>query len=473
MRTLYIGYTASSFLLWITLLGVGYIDHELLGLAPVILLPIFVATALIIALSGQARRFELVPYFLFSVLIFFCINIICWPLATFSPMEFYSLVTEDLPLEIFARSAALLGVSLSITLLTHALTRDAHHVAEAPAPAYTPQLANLGYRMVLFAFPFVCYRLYQEYSHIAAAGYLAVYAEGLNGADLNTLWVTPFNYIFYTGFGLICAFETVRRRFQIGMTLFLIAALLDGVKGARGAVIVPILFCWWFYSTRFNIKVKLGRLGLYALGAVALFLILTIAREEEATESAAGQFVVDAIASQGRSLQLTSVYLQHEEAVSEYGNLMVFSNLLLPLNVILHPELRDVPQSVEQVMYSNNLKHIFTYILNEDYYLAGGGTGGVYLIELIEAGPVLFILFSALLGWFFGAWPKWMSSPFGRFVSLQVFSTVFYMPRAELFPNLLIFGKSCVVFAIIVAAAVIHRRYVATASIAAALRAQT
>jgi len=459
MRSLYIAYSTFSLLLWLLLLGITYFDHEFLGMGPVILLPIFVGAALFMTMAGKTPPFELVPYFIFSVLVFFCINIIFWPLASFSPLEFYSLVVEDLSVKVVARSSTLLGLSLSITLLTHALARGNRGSAASVLPAYAPQLAKLGYRMVLFAFPFVFYRLYREFSHIATAGYLAVYAEGLNAADLNTAWVVPFNYLFYTGFSLICAFETTRRRFLTAMTFFLIAALLDGVKGARGAVIVPILFCWWFYSARFNIKIKLGRLGMYMMGAVALFLILTVTREEEATESTAGQFVVDAVASQGRSLQLTSIYLQEQEAISEYGNMMVFSNLMLPLNVILHPELRETPQSIEQVMYSNNLKHIFTYVLNEEYYLAGGGTGGVYLIELIEAGPVLFILLSVLLGWFFAAWPRWMHSPFARFVSLQIFSTVFYMPRAEYFPNLIIFGKSCVVFAIIVFLVRIYHKY--------------
>lgn len=412
------------------------------------ILPVYLLAGGMLARKAGSSAYDLLPYFLGSVFLFFCINIVLWPFASQSPFEFYSLISEVIDHALLARSAALLGLSLSIMLISYgfSLPHASLRTIGEEGNGLTPRiLAKLGFLLMMYSFPVMLYRLYQEYSYIANAGYLALYSEVVS-SEVGATWTAPFTYVFYTGFGLACAFVTDRRKFNVAMTMFLVAALLDGLKGARGAVIVPILYCWWFYNSRFGLKIRLGRVAFYATVGLALFMVITILRDDEGVNGVLVQFVTDTIATQGRSLQLTAIFLEKFDEISKYGNYMVTSNLMIPINAFLHPELRGIPQSFDQVLYSNNLKHILTYTLNPDYYFAGGGTGGVYLVELVEAGIPVFCGLSALLGWFFARWPKLMNYPFARYLSVQVFSAVFYMPRAEFFPNLLIMGKACVVF---------------------------
>ena len=449
-------FAAVALLAWVAaLLLIAAEVSQIVNSFTLSMLPVFVAVAGIAAHRSMRVTFNLIPYFFGSIFIFFCIGVALWPIATLSPYEFTSLISIDIEKRRLAQTACFLGISLSITILIYSLVTNAkspvkfsHTVDKVSKVATDRRLGTIGINMMFIALPIVSYRLYRELAYILEAGYLALYADGISSAETVT-WALPFNYIFYTGFGLACAFVDQRKKFTIAAFMFLTVAFLDGMKGARGAVIVPILFCWWFYSSRFVIKLRLGRLLVYALAAFCIFLGLTISRDPSTIEGSASQFIVDAVATQGRSLQLTAIYMDEKEEVAKYGNMMITSNLMIPINVILHPELRDAPQSFDQVSYSNNLKHILTYTLNPDYYFAGGGTGGVYLIELIESGWILFVLFSAALGWFFARWPAMMRLPFWRFSSFQIFATVFYMPRAEFFPNMLQFGKSALIFILV------------------------
>lgn len=442
-----------SLLFWgLFLLPLSVDSLPILSTAIVIILPVFVVSSAFLACRAYLPPFSLSPYFFGSLFVFFCIGIVFWPIASFSPFEFNSLVSLQIDPPLMANAICLLGVSLSTTLLAYGVTaqRVAQtkllHIEEQSMPAKNNRsLAKFGLLMMYVALPIVAYRLYQELSFILEAGYLALYTEGAGAADAPS-WVLPFNYLFYTGFGLVCAFGECRRQFITAMMMFLAVSLVDGMKGARGAVIVPILFCWWFYSSQFQVEFRMGRIFGYGVVGFAIFMGVTFSRDNDTIEGQAAQFVVDSIATQGRSLQLTAIYLQEKEEIAQYGNMMVTSNLMIPIHVIQHPELRDVPQSIDQVMYSNNLKHILTYTLNPGYYFSGGGTGGVYLIELIESGPILFLILSASLGWFLAKWPSLMRRPYWKFMAFQVFSTLFYMPRAEFFPNSLNFLKSTIIY---------------------------
>lgn len=419
-------------------------------------LPVFIATGALFACRARPEPFNMLPYFFGSVFIFFCMNIVLWPVATYSPYEFYSLVSLEIDAQLMGRAACYLGISLSMTMLAYGATASNSAATAAVRPLARPlwqqtdpALARIGLRMMYIALPVVGYRVYLELSYILEVGYLALYSEGLASAQIPS-WTLPFNYLFSTGFGLVCAFGVERRRLRAAVMMFVAVALIDGMKGARGALIVPILFCWWFYSSQFDVKFRLGRMVAGGLVALGLFIGVTISRDSATFDGKALQFVLDSVATQGRSLQLTAIYIQEEEEVAKFGNLMVTSNLMIPINVMLHPELRDLPQSIDQVTYSNNLKHILTYTLNPEYYFAGGGTGGVYLIELIESGWALFLALSAGLGWFLAKWPALMRYPYSRFMALQIFAAVFYMPRAEFFPNSLNFLKATLIFIVVV-----------------------
>ncbi|MBM3117390.1 O-antigen polysaccharide polymerase Wzy [Jeongeupia naejangsanensis] len=426
---------------------------------------IFLPTSLVVFLIFEQRAkrppFDLSIVFLSSCLFFFCVSLILWPLSTLSPTEFSGLVITTFSWQQLDSAAIWVGLSVAISMLTLSVVRR-RCVQEEVRKLNFSELDDVHYRSlykvsvfcIAVSLPAVIMESVQQLRFIQDAGYLALYSDGILVSTTSKV----FSYLFNLGFGLTLAFARTRVQFLAPAVLFLIVATIDSLKGARGALLVPLFFVAWFYVARFNIKLKLRTILRNLVLIVAVFAAMTFWRGDGLIAGGVLQFAVDALAAQGRSLQITALYQTIADEVAQYGNYMVFSNLMIPFTSVIHPEIRDAAQSMDQVLYSNNLKHILTYVLNSNYYFAGGGTGGVYIIELLEAGPVFYILLSIGLGWFLAWMPRAMRKPWVRYLSVYLFSTVFYLPRGEFFFNTLIVGKAMFLYLMIVCLYYMYKR---------------
>jgi hypothetical protein len=435
----------ANMLVWLGLLAhqltVGIID----GLAT-FYLPVSLTLLLIWQLKRTRPAFDVSVLFLISSLLFFCVGIILSPFSSTSLTEFYSIVVIDFTWPQLDFAAILIGLSISITMTTmmffrintkryfqHKNTED----LKLNSIRYK-ELYKIGVLLTIISLPAITFGSIEQLRLIKDAGYLALYTGDASYSDTSKV----FFYIYDLGFGLIVAFSATKSQFLKPALLYLVIATIDSLKGARGALLVPLLFIGWFYVARFNISVKLRTVLYNFCIIIIIFATMTFLRDSDALNSGVLQFILDALASQGRSLQIAALYQTVAGEVAKYGNYTVLSNLLMPINAVIHPEIRAGYQSMDLVLYSNSLKNILTYVLNDNYYFSGGGTGGVYTIELIESGPIFYVLLSMLLGWFFVWMPVAMSKPWVRYLSVYFFSTVFYLPRGEFFFNTLIVGKA-------------------------------
>jgi hypothetical protein len=443
-------FSAASIFVWLLVLGTNYIVQFW---PSAIMLTVFVTVSFFITISGSVIRYGVAPYFLASVLLFFCANIILWPIATNSPYEFYSLINMIIDERLFDYAAALVGLSLSLTLSSYFFFINipranvcSEKFNKIVSNIRSVRLSKIGSYLIFGSFPLLLFSYVFEFKQLLNLGYLSLYSEGLQAGVTTPIWTGVAQYVFYGGLGLVLAFSNDRRTLKIALFIFLMVSFVNSLKGGRSSFIVPCLFAFWLYSSTFSLRVKLRYILLLGSVVAVFFVVLTVFRDNVESGFDIVQFSIDSLASQARSLQLVAIYLLNSDEVGRYGNFMVFSNLFLPINILINPELRDLPQSIAQVTYSNNLKHILTYVLNPDYYFMGGGVGGVYVIELIEAGLVLYIALSVFAGWFIAKLPELMSRPIVRFVSLQIFSLIYFMPRAEFFPNALILLKSILLY---------------------------
>lgn len=438
---------------WLALLILEEFGLGVDGLATVFL-PISLIFLLIRQIKSTRPAFDFAIVFLMSCLFFFCVGILLWPFSNISLIDFSSLVVIKFTWKQLDEAAILIGLSIAITMATMMAFRhgNKHHEVQNTLASLglndpsAGRLYRLGMFCIVLSLPAVTFESIEQLRFIQDAGYLALYSDGISMSAMSK----AFFYLFNLGFGLTLAFSRTRSEFLVPAFLFLIVATIDSSKGARGALLVPLLFITWFYVARFNIKVRPLKVMRNLAVLLAVFTAMTFSRDSDLLTSGIPQLAVDALATQGRSLQISALYLTVADEVAQYGNYTVFSNLLLPFTAVLHPEIREAAQSMDQVIYSNNLKHILTYVLNDAYYFAGGGTGGVYTIELIEAGAFFYVLLSMGLGWFLARVPSAMRKPWIRYLSVYLFSTVFYMPRAEFFPNVLIVGKALFLYLLIV-----------------------
>lgn len=440
-----------NLIVWIILLIITRSLEILEGVSSYFL-PVSLCILLIVRINSKRPKFDLSILFLLSSIFFFCIGLILSPFSTTSPKDFNSLVISKFTWAQLDSAAIWIGLSIGITIVTmkvfENILKNQYNIKQIEVDGYEfvqrKEIYKFGILFLLIALPAVMYSSYEQLVFIRNYGYLALYTEGVpvsNGVKL-------FFYIFDLGFGLTVAYAKTKKQYLLPAMLYIIIATIDSLKGARGALLVPLLYVGWFYINKFNIKVQFKSIMRSMILIICLFAILTFQRDPEMLGDGLVQFSLDALATQGRSLQMVAIYETIENQIKEFGNYTVLSFLVMPYTILIHPEIREAAQSMEHVLYSNNLKHIMTYILNKDYYFSGGGTGGVYTIELLEAGPIFYILLSILLGWFFAWFPTAMRKPWMRYLSVYFFTTIFYLPRGEFFFNSLVLGKAYLIYII-------------------------
>jgi hypothetical protein len=446
-------YGVVNIFIWLILLGCESTIGLQEGLAS-FYLPVSLVFLLISQLRQKRSEFDLSTLFLVSCFFFFCIGLVLWPFSSISPTEFSSLVITTFSWRQLDFAAICIGLSIAITMATvmrlqirnklHSELR-AMNFSELDS-IHCASIYKFGASLIAIALPMVLIESIEQLQFIRSAGYLALYTDGVPVSVMSKV----FFYIFYLGFGLVLAFANSKKQFLIPALLYLFIATVDSLKGARGALLVPLLFVVWFYVGRFDVRVRVIAVLRNLTVVFLAFSLLTFQRTPELLSGGLLQFGVDALITQGRSLQTTALYQTVADEVGQYGNYMVLSNLFIPFIAVIHPEIREAAQSMDQVLYSNNLKHILTYVLNDSYYFSGGGTGGVYTIELIESGPFFYVLLSIMLGWFLAWMPTAMGKPWMRYLSIYFFSTIFYLPRGELLFNTLIVGKAALMYLAVV-----------------------
>lgn len=431
-----------------------YILNVLFGIygAGVLFICLALPYILIVEYMRAPQKFDVSLIFISSCIFFYCIGFYLWPLSSLSPLVIDGIVYHKFTTENIDYACTLAGASVSITYIAFSMFRlrfsdEAYAQWKISEEYFYSILYRVGAGIFIITLPFIFYELWVQFQFIRSAGYLALYT------DLTeiTLFSKIVQLLSDFGFFLVVAFSRNKKSFLIFSGLYLATAALDSLKGVRGTVIVTIIFLAWFYRSRYGVGAFNVRRHFVIAFAIMLFFIgITISRSSDYENSASlFRFVIDIFSSQGRSLQWLALYEQYKSEVASYGNFVVVSNLLMPFQLIFHPELRTAPPSMDFVIYSNNFKHIFTYVLNDLYYFAGGGTGSVYVIELVESGFVGFSVLSFALGVFLAWFPTAMRYPFVRFISLPIFFQIFYLPRAEFFPNMSILGKYIILYLVL------------------------
>ena len=307
----------------------------------------------------------------------------------------------------------------------------------------------LGRTLLITSLPFMLLLLFIQIKYILDNGYLSIYNGSLQQIQYPVPFLSFSSYLFYFGYYFICASKCDRKKFNLYSFIYIAFSVLDSLKGGRFSLVLSIFFYLWYSYIIYDVKYKLK---IFIIPFIILLLFvnfLTINRDSNRDNSNNQIITTTAaiIASQGRSTQLFSLYLENKVSVHQYGTLLITSNLLWPYLKIRYPDIDFNSQNTQSLQVSNNFKDIITYVLNPNYFLDGGGMGGTYIVELFELGFLFTILFSILFGVFIHLFSnKYVFTYFGGFISFFIFQYVFIMPRAEALPNILTFIKLFFVF---------------------------
>ncbi|TBH75056.1 O-antigen polysaccharide polymerase Wzy [Aquirufa antheringensis] len=310
--------------------------------------------------------------------------------------------------------------------------------ADSSHTKFNNYLFKVGSILMITSLPFIIVLIIFQIQYLLEAGYLSIY----NGDISNVAYPIPFlsyvTYPFFYGFCLICSAVPTQKIFNRFFIILFCISIFESFKGGRFSLVAPILYFFWFSTLVYRTNFKLKKLLIPLVLLISLISFLTLNREKSESSVDLNKVAFSIIASQGRSVQLFSLYLENKAQVENYGKYMITSNLLLPYLVLRYPSKIFQSQNTETVMISNNFKDIITYVLSPDYYLSGGGMGGTYIVELYELGLLFSIFFSFIFGIFLYNLSKLtIVSAFFRFISYFLFLYIFIMPRAEALPNFL------------------------------------
>lgn len=380
---------------------------------------------------------DLASIFLISLTIFFAGRIIGFAVLGVDQFLVQSLTYVVLPRGLMDRIAFTALISVSVFLCFESGLR----VRSGDACPCTQVATNfrwyrLGRVCFLASIPLMLVRMYYELKHIQQVGYLSIYVDGLKGVDypFSIQLVTLTYYVFISGYYLIVGARTSYRSFLLYSSLFLMVSFFDSLKGGRANIAIPFLFVIWWSYHGYGKRVSLVAAVCAALVAATLFGALGASRFGDDIDIAAA--ALSFIASQGNSPIVMALREIYAVEFNDYSQFSLFSNLFIPYYYIFYPGVFDLPQSEVLVNTFGGFKHVLTYVINSEYYLAGGGVGSFYLAELHEFGIFGVILGSLLMGvccrWFS---ELRQSGVFG-FFSYFVFGHLFLLPRAEFFPNL-------------------------------------
>jgi oligosaccharide repeat unit polymerase len=307
----------------------------------------------------------------------------------------------------------------------------------------------LGRTLMITSLPFMLLLIVIQIKYIIENGYLSIYNGSLQQIQYPVPFLSFSSYLFYFGYYFICASKCDRKKFNLYSFIYIAFSVLDSLKGGRFSLVLSIFFYLWYSYKIYDVKYKLKIFFIPFIILLLFVNFLTINRDSNRDNSNNQIITTTAsiIASQGRSTQLFSLYLENKVSVHQYGTLLITSNLLWPYLKIRYPDIDFNSQNTQSLLVSNNFKDIITYVLNPDYFLSGGGMGGTYIVELFELGYVFTILFSLVFGFFIYIFSnKYINKSFGGFISFFIFQYIFVMPRAESLPNSLTFLKLLFIF---------------------------
>ncbi len=437
-------------LFFLNLTLIGFFDLINFGGNIYLLAPFIIILIIVLNLRQGFYIFDLLNIFNISTLLFFFSTPL---MSVFLNINLYlleSLVIVDFkPNSLDYCSLIILLSNISINLSYILFSRYFKKKDTLSTIIKHKNFYLLGRTLMITSLPFMLLLLFIQIKYIQENGYLSIYNGSLQQIQYPIPFLNFSTYLFYFGYYFICASKCDRKKFNLYSFVYIAFSVFDSLKGGRFSLILSILFFLWYSYKIYDVKYKLKIFFIPFIILLLFVNFLTINRDANRDNSNNQIITTTAaiIASQGRSTQLFSLYLENKASVHQYGTFLISSNLLWPYLKIKYPDIDFNSQNTQSIFVSNNFKDIITYVLNPDYFLSGGGMGGTYIVELFELGYVFTILFSIVFGFFIYFFSnKYIYTSFGGFISFFIFQYIFVMPRGEALPNSLTFLKLLFIF---------------------------
>lgn len=287
-----------------------------------------------------------------------------------------------------------------------------------------PTLFNYARFLFFISLPLCLVKFFFEIKTISDIGYVGYYKHG---TDLPFI-INIMRFIFEISFLIILASMPSYITFKRYTILFLLTMSLFLIIGVRSKFVLYFIFIFWYYY-KFYAKKDISFLKIFFFLSISIILLILVQlnRQNWVFNSDLNYFKYFFI-SQGVSfyiLPLTITYIE------EFTNLIpsIFSSF--SIDSIIYTS-----QTIERLNNVGFLGDIISYNHLRDYYLNGNGLGGSFIAELYQAGIIISIIFSILLGFFINYFDTHVSqNRYFLAISFYVVSNIAYMPRSVFFKS--------------------------------------
>lgn len=299
---------------------------------------------------------------------------------------------------------------------------------------YDKYFLSIGKTLFLLTTPLALLNNIIEIVLVQAGGYASYY---LGSSDsFFTSLLSPIVFLCNASFYLFCAGKPEKEDFNILAALFLVIALLDSLKGARGLLVIPVLFILYYYHRVYKVKLKPKHIFVLCIVAIAITSIYAYVREgftPSSIGSLASQFF-EQFALSSNSISIVAMYDQFHSSMNNYGYPYIFEPIVRVYDVLTHSAVYSAGQTQEMISFRNSLSHQLSYCMNPSWYLAGANTGSNMVAEMSQFGSIGVALLSFAFCMFIQFLEKkWGEQSFLGFMLYPLFSQILFAPRGSYF----------------------------------------
>ena len=299
------------------------------------------------------------------------------------------------------------------------LTIDFFYYMEKPKRIhFVGVIQNNTSKRIIYCFflLFTLIFLYKCYLDIQAIHKLG-YTSTVSNVRINyPIWTVGAGTFFYIFFYLLLMHKLSKKETVGVFIIYAIVSLLSGLKGARAAFFVPIIFSLFYLSEKKYIKVTFPKLIILIIVAMSLIFLITFSRGEDLSyvESLKDIFCY-VFYNQTQTFNVPIFYLEYKDICKEHRFIpFIFSD-------VLHYYIATLPSGGSTI---NN----FTGLPN------GMGLGNSLFLELLDL-PLILAFFACFC---IAKAIKFVQYNFLRNRKLLPLfccfvSSAFYMPRNTLF----------------------------------------
>ena len=290
------------------------------------------------------------------------------------------------------------------------------------------KLYNAGLTVFILSLPFAIAKSYIEFITLFGKSYTEYYTDDANLAT--PFYLRLLSLFFQVAYMIVLASIPKRRYFLIVSGLYLLTILPYLFIGLRANFAVTLLFMFWYYTSIYNIKVRLHKLIIPLVVLLSVLQVVAIKRNlNEDSNISFFTLIPSFLYEQSQSMYVLSLYIQYRDEIIH--NQLPY--LLDPLISWLYPS----GQSLEVVNSRSSLGHNLTYSLSPGYYLSGSSLGTNFIAELYEFGLLAIILGAVLFSYFILIFEK---NVFKKrvflFLSLVILQYFFLVPRSSFLPSI-------------------------------------